>query len=839
MSAGIGCTLVARQAVAFGVLVLLQTAILIAIKIASRDAILQGFEKPFQFSPSASLAVAEFLKLFLSALAFLNDDAVKDRGVFLGFKESFSRHVSCRLASTYGLLSFAYATGNHLLVVLSTTVDPGSISLFKSMSPLWTVVVLWVMYSRPLNQLQWISIVIMTFGIVIVQVDACKGIPLLNVKAYEYLVLTVAITTGTSVVNAETVNKSACPLPLQNMILYSVGTVANSMFHFATFEGPFFKGMHNHMAIIIIIVNTLQGLAINFVYKISTAIVKTVAQCFSMALLVYISAVLFDAPLRINTVIGSLLVILATYMYMRIALPMNDAPGNMYSTQYTQYSSTGTVSISVRSMKTKFAFIMIVLVIIFATLGMMFSTTAMLFISRNSLFNFVHGNMTTSSAQVEVVKAHLEAAPIATGTGSPNNLLEASQPAAAHFNKDDVVRANWGKRLSTNVSVAMCITGLWRSDFRISLPFITKNLIESLHADVFAVSDGDLSPINKRPDRGVAENLSITRLKELFGSRLKDAEHIPANCMRNVCPISFPEICNTQKSGLKMFPYYFKIWRCGQLIHKAVRARGADYDVVLFLRPDMLPRSPFHLQAVTSVPGVFKLSVAKSCVEFSQREIVVSTAVLACGADDLWLGSYAAMTVFMDLVRFVTTNSSFLSPEPSWDEILRKIPGGEVHVNWLAWRTGIHLLRFQTQTAFLAALLGGVPVRDRESCLLNPAGCSVFSPDNFQLLQVAGNACQRLGVEPLRINYPWDENSCHDRATGRSLEWHAGRGQISRARRACNNVTNLATHNPLGTCRRRDDNSMSWKPGAHRVFVERGFGMPFIFENSSGSLLRC
>ncbi len=202
-----------------------------------------------------------------------------------------------------------------------------------------------------------------------------------------------------------------------------------------------------------------------------------------------------------------------------------------------------------------------------------------------------------------------------------------SQPAKAQlFNKDEVVRAHWGKRRSTNVSVAMCIAGLWRSDFRISLPFVTKNLIESLNADVFAVSDGDVSPINLRPGRGVAERLPKARLQEFFGPRLKDAEHIPASCMRNVCPISFPEICDTQKSGLKIFPYYFKIWRCGQLIHKAVRARGADYDVVLFMRPDMLPRSPFHLQAL---PRSLVLSFHREKLSF--RRTRCNAALMICG----------------------------------------------------------------------------------------------------------------------------------------------------------------------------------------------------------------
>ena len=109
---------------------------------------------------------------------------------------------------------------------------------------------------------------------------------------------------------------------------------------------------------------------------------------------------------------------------------------------------------------------------------------------------------------------------------------------------------------------------------------------------------------------------------------------------------------------------------------------------------------------------------------------------------------------------------------------------------------------------------------------------------------------------------------CHDPSTGNKLEWNAhvnpeyvsrqgpgwqfeGRVQIipsivmapkgrpSFSRPDCGNVPNLAVHNPLGKCKRRDGDSMAWQQGAHRVFVERGFGMPMIFNSSKSVLESC
>ena len=111
---------------------------------------------------------------------------------------------------------------------------------------------------------------------------------------------------------------------MQNLLLYSVGTVTNYCYHLSRF-GPvsLFLGMDNWYAVCIIVLNAFMGLAINLVYKYSNAVIKTIASCFSMALLVLASAVFFGAPLSLNTISGTAVIILATYVYMRIALPMN------------------------------------------------------------------------------------------------------------------------------------------------------------------------------------------------------------------------------------------------------------------------------------------------------------------------------------------------------------------------------------------------------------------------------------------------------------------------------------------------------------------------------------
>lgn len=313
-----------RQIAAFALLVFLQCALLLVMKKASQDAIASGSDTAFNFSPSACIAVAEFIKLSFSSAALSQDDLVKQHGLQTGVWLLFAEHISWRLALTYLALGLAYALNNDLTFVLSTMADPGSIQLAKSCTPLFTALALWATYSYPMNQLQWISIGFITCGILTTQIDSCKGVPLLSLETYFVMLVSVTVTTFTSVVNAVTVKESGCPLALQNIMLYTVGTIANSISHFTRFPSKgLFLGMDNPAAIIILSLNALMGLAINLVYKWANAVVKTVASCVSMAVLVFLSAFLFRAPLTVHTVSGSSVVILATYVYMRIAEPMN------------------------------------------------------------------------------------------------------------------------------------------------------------------------------------------------------------------------------------------------------------------------------------------------------------------------------------------------------------------------------------------------------------------------------------------------------------------------------------------------------------------------------------
>ena len=128
----------------------------------------------------------------------------------------------------------------------------------------------------------------------------------------------------------------------------------------------------------------------------------------------------------------------------------------------------------------------------------------------------------------------------------------------------------------------------------------------------------------------------------------------------------------------KAFPYVFKIWRCGQLVARS-RVR---YDAIVRLRPDLIPQVPFHLSRWGG--DGFELRVGPVCTQFGARAVVVHAFTNYCANDWLAVGGAAAMTLTMDLARFWTPASRWLSADAVLDETLSS--GVEIAHNNL-WRT--------------------------------------------------------------------------------------------------------------------------------------------------------
>jgi hypothetical protein len=131
--------------------------------------------------------------------------------------------------------------------------------------------------------------------------------------------MSVTITALSGCINDHITKSFKLPLHAINVYLYSFGFLFNILaFFWVSLSDPTSPGLfegYDGIAMTVVLCNCLIGLAITFVYKYADAVIKTIAQTVSTGVLLFISAILFGAPLGVLPVVGVLVVFVSAYLY--------------------------------------------------------------------------------------------------------------------------------------------------------------------------------------------------------------------------------------------------------------------------------------------------------------------------------------------------------------------------------------------------------------------------------------------------------------------------------------------------------------------------------------------
>ena len=137
--------------------------------------------------------------------------------------------------------------------------------------------------------------------------------------------------------------------------------------------------------------------------------------------------------------------------------------------------------------------------------------------------------------------------------------------------------------MATSVQTAVCFAGAFRN-WREAWRHLQPNVVESLDADVFAVSDDAGRGAIPGVHGGADAAFTVARMRE---TSARASARASTGRTRGCRPISRrgrgPKLARRRRRGRphKAFPYLFKVWRCGQLVARS----GVAYDVVVRLRP--------------------------------------------------------------------------------------------------------------------------------------------------------------------------------------------------------------------------------------------------------------
>jgi UDP-sugar transporter A1/2/3 len=274
----------------------------------------------YTFSPASSVALTEVCKLALAASMHHQQVQTSGKAWFAG--------VNQRIVVHYFALSLLYTINNQLSFYVLEVADPGSMSLGKSVAP-YLCALLLRLTGQPIQQLQWVCIVVQCCAIAIVQYDACKDTGILPYNAYVLIATATAITATTSVWNQLIIKTFDVPVNLQNAIMYSFGSVIALCFYtrepHSRHEAGFFGG-YTPLAYALVLFQAFHGLAVALVYKYADAIVKNFANSAVMAILVVISAYFFALSTTAHSWLGIVIVLATTFCYMNIALKAPPPP---------------------------------------------------------------------------------------------------------------------------------------------------------------------------------------------------------------------------------------------------------------------------------------------------------------------------------------------------------------------------------------------------------------------------------------------------------------------------------------------------------------------------------
>lgn len=130
------------------------------------------------------------------------------------------------VAHCFGL-ALAYAIVNLVTFGVLAHAPASSFFLLKASSPVITALLLYYFVHRPVSPIQWLSVVLQGFGLVVTQYDACTRSASLSVAAYAFIATNIVVSCGAGVWNEHVIKSYGSSVNAQNVILYIFGITVN------------------------------------------------------------------------------------------------------------------------------------------------------------------------------------------------------------------------------------------------------------------------------------------------------------------------------------------------------------------------------------------------------------------------------------------------------------------------------------------------------------------------------------------------------------------------------------------------------------------------------------
>lgn len=285
-------------------------------------------DNKYPYNPTTLVLLSEVLKLCTAAVLYVKDD---------GLTAMLSNSVKyAKVLALYLVPAFLYCLYNNLAFVNLQSYDPTSYFLLLQFRVVVTGVVFQVIFKKQLSKTQWFSLILLTFGCIIKQLNTNKtDATSFNFTInFNFMLILVQIFCScfAGVYNEYLLkgNKDEIHFMLQNVFMYLDSIICNVAVLGYTgklaqaFTPDAVNTILQPKVCMIIINNGAIGIVTAMFLRSLNSILKTFASALELMFTAVLSWMLFGIPVTILTAVAIVIVSYATLLYAQN--PVDNTP---------------------------------------------------------------------------------------------------------------------------------------------------------------------------------------------------------------------------------------------------------------------------------------------------------------------------------------------------------------------------------------------------------------------------------------------------------------------------------------------------------------------------------
>jgi solute carrier family 35 (UDP-sugar transporter), member A1/2/3 len=242
---------------------------------------------------------------------------------------SLLKDVNPRRNVLFAIPALLYMAMNGMVFLILKYVSPPDFQIMTTMKVFTTAILFVIIMRRPMNRLKWISLILLTIGVMMSQVKSTMDVSSLYIGDIGQfslgigLIIIHAWLSGLASVYTEYLMKSGCEsIYIQNAQLYTYGILFNWIL---LLLAPYYRSgrsinqnmFHGFTTVtwIIILNASCNGLVVSWLLKYVDSVAKLHASSLSLVFSAILSAFLFDFAPSLQMYLGASTVIISIYLY--------------------------------------------------------------------------------------------------------------------------------------------------------------------------------------------------------------------------------------------------------------------------------------------------------------------------------------------------------------------------------------------------------------------------------------------------------------------------------------------------------------------------------------------